>query len=289
VRVPPAEVRIDEPLVRALLGAQHPELAALPLVEVPGGWDNAIWRLGDELAVRLPRREIGAVCARSEHAWLPELAPVVAAPLPTPVGLGEPGHGYPWPWSIVPWLTGDTAAVRPLGPEGVRALGRALFTLHVPAPSQAPVNPYRGVPLAEREDPLPALAALHGGTPPRPLGRVWARALEAEAIAPAAHRVWTHGDLHARNILVAADGGLAGVLDWGDVGAADPAVDLSLLWTVLDPAQHGLFCGGYGPVDGPLLARARGWALAFATIFAGLTDDPGAVAIGRRTLAQLQG
>lgn len=289
MRIPDAEVGIDEDLVRALLRAQHPDLSELPLAAAPGGWDNAMWRLGDALAVRLPRREIGAICAHGEHVWLPELAPALGVPVPAPVRLGDPGEGYPWAWSIVPWLAGEPAEGRPLTAGGAQALGRALFALHVPAPPQAPVSPYRSVPLTEREDPLPALAVLSGGAVPRPLRRVWARALEAEAVAPAAQRVWIHGDLHARNLLVAAGGGLAGIIDWGDVGAGDPAVDLSAMWTVLDPAQHGPFCAGYGPVDGPLLARARGWALAFGAIFAALQDDPGAAALGRRTLARLQG
>lgn len=289
MRIPEAEVGIDEDLVRSLLRAQHPDLAELPLTPGSGGWDNVMWRLGDALAVRLPRRELGAVSARLEHVWLPELAPALGVPVPAPVRLGDPGEGYPWAWSIVPWFEGQTAADRPLAAGGARALGRALFALHVPAPPHAPVSPYRGVPLTEREDPLPALAALGDGDVPQPLRRVWARALEAEAHAPASQRVWIHGDLHARNLLVTAGGGLAGIIDWGDVGVGDPAVDLSAMWTVLDPAQHGPFCAGYGPVDGPLLARARGWALAFGVIFAGLQDDPGAVTLGRRTLARLQG
>lgn len=139
---------------------------------------------------------------------------------------------------------------------------------------------------ADRADPLPDLDALYDDDEvPAALPRVWARALDAE---PQAWPVWTHGDLHARNIVIADDGGLGAVIDWGDLGAADPAVDLSVLWTVLDPALHSAFCAGYGPVDGALHARARGWALIFGVIFAGLADDPGAVTIGERTLLRLQ-
>jgi aminoglycoside phosphotransferase (APT) family kinase protein len=187
---------------------------------------------------------------------------------------------------VVPWYVGETAEARAVRVTGVRALGRALHALHVPAPSEAPRNPHRGPPLAAREDPLPALQALHDSGLPGALARTWHRALEADAPGLP---VWIHGDLHPRNLLVAPDGGLAAILDWGDLGAGDPAVDLSLLWTVLDPADHGVFCAGYGSVEGPLLARARGWALVFGAIFAGLTGDPGAVAIGRRTLTRLQG
>ena len=289
--VPPAELAIDEALVRGLLRAQHPDLAELPLSLVAAGWDNETWRLGDDLAVRVPRRALGGELMLLEQRWLPRLGPAVAAPTPVPVRVGMPvdeadGVIYPWSWSVVPWFTGETAEERALSIIGARALGWALHTIHVPSPPDAPVNPYRGVPLAERPDPLPALDALYDGAVPRALGRVWRRALEAE---PVQLSFWTHGDLHARNILVDAVGAPAAIIDWGDVGAGDPAVDLSLLWTVLDPALHGVFCSGYGPVEGALHDRARGWALVFGVTFAGLTDDPGAVAIGRRTLERLQG
>ncbi|WP_354702001.1 hypothetical protein DSM112329_02347 [Paraconexibacter sp. AEG42_29] len=289
MRVPAAEIDIDEGLVRALLQAQHPDLAGLPLVRAADGWDNVMWRLGPDLAVRLPQRALGAGFARVEHRWLPELARAVAADVPAPVRIGTPTGDYPWTWAIVPWFEGRTADVQPLSPDGVRSLGWALHTLHTPAPADAPVNPYRGVGLVEREDPLPGLEALYDGAVPPALRRGWLRALEAEAVSAAGRPLWVHGDLHARNLVVSGGGDLRAIIDWGDLGAGDPAVDLSCLWTVLEPGQHGLFCAGYGPVDGPLLGRARGWALVFATIFASLEDDPGAVAIGRRTLGLLQG
>lgn len=290
--VPPAELDIDEALVRGLLAAQHPDLAELPLTAAGYGWDNAMWRLGDELAVRIPRRQLGAELMDREQRWLPDLAPRLPTPVPAPMHLGRPSQEvdadatYPWPWSVVPWFTGETADARPLGVEGTRALGSALHALHVRAPKDAPVNPFRGIPLSERPDPLPDLDALYDGAPPRGLGRVWRRALAAPDTG---WRTWTHGDLHARNLLVAPGGRLAAIIDWGDLGVADPAVDLSALWTVLDPGLHGVFCSAYGPVEGTLLERARGWALVFAAIFASLDDDPGAVAIGRRTLERLQG
>lgn len=286
VPIPPAEVAIDAELIGALLHEQHPDLAGLPLALAAEGWDNAMWRLGPELAVRIPRRSLGATLLAVEHRWLPELAGRLPVPVPAPVRVGGPGAGYPWSWGVVPWHRGEIAEARALGAAGVRALGAALHALHVAAPAPAPRNPFRGIPLAAREDPLPALQALHDGAAPRALTRVWRRALAAEAPGPP---VWIHGDLHARNLLVAPGGGLAAVLDWGDLGAGDPAVDLSVMWTVLEPADHGTFCAGYGPVDGPLLARARGWALVFGVVFAGLAGDPGAVALGRRTLARLQG
>lgn len=286
--IPPAEVRVDAALVRALLAEQHPDLAGEAVALAAEGWDNVMFRVGDGLAARLPRRQLGADLLAVEARWLPPLAERLGVPVPAPVRAGGPGCGYPWAWSIVPWHVGETADAHPLRPHGVRDFGRALRALHAPAPADAPVNPFRGVPLAARPDPLPALGALHAGAVPRPLQRVWRRALAA---APPGPPTWTHGDLHARNVLGAPDGGLVAVIDWGDLGAGDPAVDLSALWTVIHPADHTVFCSTYGPVDGPLLDRARGWALVFGTIFAGLDQDqdPDAVALGRRTLARLQG
>ncbi|MCW3041199.1 MAG: serine/threonine protein kinase [Solirubrobacterales bacterium] len=284
--VPPAEIAVDEDLVRGLLRDQHPDLADLPLELVAGGWDNDTWRLGDALAVRVPRRAFAVELIELEQRWLPVLAPALPVPVPAPVRVGGPGADYPWPWSVVPWFAGRTAAARTLSPAGARALGDALHALHVPSAADAPRNPYRSVALAGRPDPLEALEALCDREAPRPLTRCWRRALAA-APAPTTLR-WIHGDLHARNLIVAADGGLAAIIDWGDVAGGDPAVDLSVLWTVLEPGLHGAFCAGYGPVEGALLDRARGWALCFGVIFAALEDDPDAAALGRLTLTRLQ-
>ncbi len=279
--VPAAEVAIDEDLVRALLRAQRPDLAELPLRRAGSGWDNEIWRLGADLAVRLPRRDIAVALLASEQRWVGELGAGLPVDVPTPVCCGVAAEGYPWPWSIVPWLDGATPEGGPFGVVAARQLGATLHALHRPAPAEAPHNPYRSIPLSARPSPLGQLGLLAPGA----LRRVWERALAAPAPA---RRFWIHGDLHVRNLLV-RDGDLGAVIDWGDVCGGDPAVDLSVLWTVLDPVEHVAFCDTYGPVDGDLHARARGWALVFGAIFAGLDDDPGAVAIGRRTLDRLAG
>src|SRR6187551_357583 len=101
--MPAAEVDIDNELVRALLVQPAPELSSLPLELLANGWDNVLFRLGGDLVVRLPRRKVAAVLVDHEHRWLPELAPRLPLPTPTPVHAGEPGEGYPWRWSVVPW------------------------------------------------------------------------------------------------------------------------------------------------------------------------------------------
>ena len=107
VRWPEAEVRVDEGLVNDLLHEQHPDLAGLPLRHVGYGFDNSLWRLGDELLVRLPRRLIAAELISKEQRWLPELAPLLPLPIPIPVRIGRPSRRYRWPWSVVPWLIGE--------------------------------------------------------------------------------------------------------------------------------------------------------------------------------------
>jgi len=146
---PPAEVTLDPARVRALLEAQHPDLAGLPLIEVASGWDNFVFRLGDDLAVRLPRRAIAAPLIEREARWLPELAPRLPLAVPVPVRVGCPSHAFPWAWSVVRWLPGEPASTAPpVDAEATAAvLGRFLRTLHRAAPPDAPRSTWRGIPL----------------------------------------------------------------------------------------------------------------------------------------------
>lgn len=282
--VPPAEVGIDEQLVRGLLADQHPDLAGPPLRFAAAGWDNELWRLGEDLAVRLPRRALGARIIVGEQRWLPELARRLPVPVPAPLRTGVPGRGYPWPWSVVPWLAGETADRTPLSAAGARALGTALRALHDPAPPEAPHNPYRSIPLAQRTPPLPLLE--RAGVTVRDLaalGSLWERALAAP---PAATAAWIHADVHVLNLLTGPAGGLAGILDWGDVCAGDPAVDLGCRWTSLDPEVRPAFDAAYGPIGPELDARARGWALVFAAIVLD-AQAPALVPAARATVHRL--
>src|SRR5262245_2189646 len=150
--MPAAEVSVSPELVRRLLAAQQPDLAHLPVQPMAHGWDNLMYRLGGELAVRLPRRAAAARLIMHEQRWLPAIAPRLPLPVPAPVRTGRPALGYPWPWSIVPFLPGQMAAREPpADPAGAAAsLGGFLAALHAPAPADAPVNPIRGIPLAGR-------------------------------------------------------------------------------------------------------------------------------------------
>ena len=149
---PAAEIEIKPALVHALLRDQHPELADLPLTFMDSGWDNAMFRLGDHLTVRLPRRAESAVLLINEQNWLPSISSHLPLAVPSPVAVGLPGCSYPWRWSILPWLNGQPANESPPSPGEAAAFASFLRALHRPAPAGAPANAVRGCPLAHRAD-----------------------------------------------------------------------------------------------------------------------------------------
>ena len=288
--IPRAEVSIDEERVRELLRAQHPDLAELTLEVLPSGWDNAMFRLGEDLAIRLPRRELAAALILNEQRWLPLVAPALPLKVPLPVRVGVPQGWYPWSWSIVPWVEGETAEfAAPDGDQG-ETLAEFFGALHRPAPAEAPRNPYRGVPLQQREPQFrDRVAKLQGRSHAIDTAvlDLWAKALAAPLGATA---TWIHGDLHPRNILC-AHGRIAGVIDWGDMAQGDRASDLAAVWMLLptlDARRRAI--AACATVDVDTWARARGWAVLYAAIFldAALESDPGMAAMGEQTLRRLK-
>jgi aminoglycoside phosphotransferase (APT) family kinase protein len=287
---PAAEVDVDIQLAGKLLCSQHPDMAHLPLAAVGSGWDNCVFRLGDEWALRLPRRGAAAILIENEQRWLPSLRAHLPLEVPAPVRLGVAQYGYPWSWSIVPWIVGETADLTPPD-EGQGVVLAAFFqALHRPAPAAAPVNPYRGVPLARRAvhfHERVAELSLKTDVVDRQLLSLWDDALRAPAdTAP----TWIHGDLHPRNVLI-ADGRLRGVIDWGDLAQGDRAVDLAAIWMLLPHVRdRERAMAGCNSVSEATWVRARGWALLLAVILlrAGLGNDPPMAAIARSTLERLR-
>ncbi|MFF1529408.1 aminoglycoside phosphotransferase family protein [Cellulomonas sp. NPDC058312] len=297
---PPAEVVLGTDLVRALLAAQHPDLAALPLGPAVHGWDNATYRLGDDLAVRLPRRAAAARLVEHEQQWLPVLARLSPVPVPAPVRRGRPTSGYPWAWSVVPWFDGRPAADQPVT-ERTRwagTLAEALHALHVTAPTGAPVNPVRGGALAGRSTALRERLAAGHLDPLLPGTRAPAEDLWADALhAPAwpGPPVWVHGDPHPANLLV-RDGTLAALLDFGDVTAGDPACDLATAWLTFDADGRAAFRArtdeladaAGADADPGRWRRAAGWALVMASAMVTHgDDDPVIAAIGAHAVREL--
>jgi aminoglycoside phosphotransferase (APT) family kinase protein len=255
------------------------------------GWDNVMCRIGDGLAARLPRRAMAVKLLLHEQRSLPVLAPRLPLPVPVPLRIGRPGLGYPWPWSIVPFLPGRPAAQNP--PTDLRdaavSLGRFLAALHAPAPPNAPVNPFRGIPLADRVAKHAESLALLGGRVDRDaVVRLWHAALAVPAWD--GPPLWLHGDLHPANILVHR-GRVSAVIDFGDVTSGDPAGDLSIAWMLLPAEDHKAFQDAYRAtatyrVDDACWARAKGWALTMSLVYLANSADNALIAsIGQRTLS----
>ncbi len=286
--MPPAEVHIDESLVRALLRGQHPDLAKLPIGTTHEGWDNVTIRIGDKLAVRLPRRRLGAALSATELDWIPIVGAAWTFPTPRALRVGEPNERYPWRWSVVPWLEGSPAYEAPLNADGARDVGAALAQVHQPAPADAPINPFRSRPLADRAERLDlrleALEVEHGDKVRAEVAR---GLFQAGARQPTGPITWTHLDLHGSNILT-LNGRLSGLLDWGDSAAGDPAADLGQALVLVGREKFTELtrayadAGGAAATDGSLSEsaskRIEAEAIAYAALLAGVGEGDHAAA-----------
>ncbi|MBT2228981.1 aminoglycoside phosphotransferase family protein [Nonomuraea sp. NEAU-A123] len=252
---------IDEKLVRSLLHEQHPDLVELGLHQGTIGWSNQLWRLGDELAVRLPRRAHASPGLRNEQLWLPVLAPRLPLPVPTPFRIGEPSACFPWPWTVVTWVPGEPGDRAPIshGHHTADILAGFLRALHLNAPTEAPANPIRSFPFRtfthEFDRRVEAVASRIAVTDVR---AVWDEALSApDWEGPP---VWLHADLHPANVVVSG-GTISGVIDFGELCAGDPATDLAAAWLILPEGAATRFFDAYENVDEAMIRRARGWAV----------------------------
>lgn len=276
---PPREVTIDAELVRQLVREQAPDYLDLEPVFAEEGWDNVVFRMGDALAARIPRRQVGADLLLAEQNWLDEAASALELEVPRHIFKGKPTEYYPWSWSIVAWVEGRAADVEPMRPDQAAPLARQLRLLHRRAPENAPFNPFRSTSLLARADEMfGRLDRL--GLPD--LAPVWQRAISLPAPQ---ERVWIHGDLHPGNVIV-RDGHLAGIIDWGDLCHGDPAGDLAAGYYFFDPEPAGrAFFEAYGATPEER-TRAAGWAIAVVAAILE-ADDPRHVPSARRIAAQL--
>lgn len=267
--VPAAEIDITEPLVRALLAEQHPDLADHPLTFVANGWDNAIVRVGHDLLARLPRRQLGADLVEHEQRWLPGLVDRLPLPIPAPVRVGRPSATFPWAWSICPWFEGEVAADVPLADPGREAarLGSFVAALHAVPADGAPANPHRGQPMAELRSRVETNLGRLGDDDAPDVMAVFDRfASVPDWSGPP---VLLHGDLHTANVLVVG-GTIGAVLDFGDLTSGDPAVDLAIGWMLFDGDDLSAFrraAGGGEPIGDDTWSRAQAWAVHFAVVY----------------------
>ncbi len=287
------EIATDAHLVRRLLAARFPDWANLPIVPVhSSGTDNAMYRLGDDMAVRLPRAEWAQGQIDKEQRWLPILAPRLPLAIPVPLAKGEPTDEYPCSWSIQRWLPGENAIVAHIADPRRAAADLAGFVaaLHgIDSPAAPPPgrsDSSRGVPLARRDAATrEAIASLDGVVDTTAAAAAWEAALGEPPWSAAP--VWIHGDLTPGNLLVDS-GRLTAVLDFATLAVGDPACDLAVAWSFLSAETRPVFRAVLG-VDEATWARGRGWALSLALIVLPyyMHTNPVMVAGAHRTIAEV--
>ncbi|GAA1675727.1 aminoglycoside phosphotransferase family protein [Nonomuraea maheshkhaliensis] len=255
---------ITAALVRKLVDTQFPQWAASPLELLdPAGSDHVIYRLGEQLSVRLPRHGGAIRQAQKEFEWLPRLAPHLPLAIPVPVGVGEPDFGYPWRWAVSRWLEGEVATVETLADSSTAAVQLAEFLTALqrrgPEYAREPHPDLTAQPLADRDHATrAAIAEVSDIFDPAAMTALWNEALNA----PEWDRspVWFHGDFHTGNLLT-IDCRLSAVIDFGGLGIGDPACDLMIAFTLMSPTSRAAFRTTLG-LDDATWTRGRGWALA---------------------------
>jgi aminoglycoside phosphotransferase (APT) family kinase protein len=284
------EATIDVPLVSRLVATQFPQWAGLPITKVrSAGTDNAIYRLGDDMAVRLPRRTWVAANVTKEQHWLPRLAPLLPLAVPAPLALGTPGEGFPFPWLVCGWIDGRDAASEPHIdlPDAAVKLGRFVAALERIDTTGGPPS-FRGGPVSIHDDSVRSKIrdrGADGTVDPQLAAAVWETALAA----PPWDRdpVWVHADLYPMNLL-ARHRRLTAVIDFGGLGLGDPAIDMLPAWAWLTAQTRGLF-RAEAKADDATWKRGRGWGLGLGLGAAHFfrVSNPAWAAIGRRAVAEV--
>jgi aminoglycoside phosphotransferase (APT) family kinase protein len=295
-----ADVEIDEPLVRALLDEQFPELSAGTVRFLGKGWDNSVWVVDDRWTFRFPRRAIAIPGVERELTVLPQVARLLPVRVPVPILVGSPSERFPWPFFAYRPLPGvEPADARLSEDERVEAgaqLARFLRALHAPE-TRAAIDPEGVLPVDfnRRADMAVRVPRARENLGQLREMKLWRAPVEVERIFAAAEKlppasgelVLVHGDLHLRHVLM-ADGALSAVIDWGDVCLADPCVDLVLAWSLLTPAGRERFLSEYGPVTAEQLLRSRVLAILLDSMLVRYAHDAGHVSLQREAGAALE-
>jgi aminoglycoside phosphotransferase (APT) family kinase protein len=271
---------ITPELVSRLVANQFPQWAELPVRPVDAdGWDNATFRLGEHMSVRLPSSQAYVEQVDKEHRWLPILASQLPLPIPEPLAKGKPSSDFPRPWSVYRWIGGQTAAAGQIADlsEFAADLADFLAALYKVDPSGGPLpgphNFFRGGPPAYYDaETRAALAELDGHIDTDLAAEVWEAALASHWAGPP---VWFHGDAQPGNLLLDSSGRLSAVIDFGTSGIGDPACDTTIAWTFLSGPSSRVFKDRL-PVDSATWTRGRGWAIwkAMKVLVGALEHDP---------------
>jgi aminoglycoside phosphotransferase (APT) family kinase protein len=283
---------IDVALVERLIATQFRQWSGLPVTPVEvDGWDNRTYRLGDEMTVRLPTATGYVAAVEKENHWLPRLAPSLPVAIPSVLGIGVPGQGYPFPWSVRGWIPGETAERARIDDLPGFAISVAEFILalrHCDA-TDGPLGGlhswYRGASPAHYDDGTRRyLTELEGHVDTVHAAVVWEAALAAPWHGDP---VWFHGDIAGGNLLV-VDGKLTAVIDFGTSGVGDPACDLVIAWTMFSGESRAAFRDAVGQ-DAEMWARARGWALwkALLVLTECLETDPEDASATRQVIDEI--
>lgn len=279
---------ISLPLVRELLSAQFPQWATLPLTKVASdGTVNAIYRLGSDMCVRLPRiPEVDEQIA-NEQQWLPQLAPLLPLAIPTPLGKGIPQANYPWHWSVYRWLDGNNTFMTPIHNLQQAAIDLAQFlkALHLIPTTGAPFSTRSGPLSSQNNDVIAAIKSLYGMIDTKRITYIWEECLRV----PLWHKppVWMHGDLLPANLLTHQDR-LTAVIDFGLFGIGDPACDLIPAWSTFTAETRDIFRSTLA-IDDATWIRGRGWALSIGLIILPYykQTNPGLYAVGERMITEV--
>lgn len=287
------ETNTNESLVHRLITSQFPQWSHLSIRALSSaGTDNALYRLGDEMVVRLPRVYSASKQIDKEHQWLPRLAPYLPLAIPHPLVKGEPTDDYVWHWSIYQWLAGEDATVTPVADEHQTAVTLAEFLLALhrvdltggPLPGEH--NFFRGVPLSMRDKSTrSAITSLQNIFDVKIILKVWDNSLKASSWDKPP--CWIHGDLIPTNLLV-QNGRLSAVIDFGGLGMGDPACDLLIAWNFLSAKARNTFRTTLS-VDDDTWTRGRGWALSMGLIALDYYQEtnPVLARIARRSISEV--
>lgn len=295
-----AEVRIDIDLAKKLIESQFPELLPLKVEPKGEGWDNVVLQVNDEFLFRFPRRKIAVELLENEARLLPKLRPKLPLAIPELVYQGRPEFGFPWPFLGYRFLEGITACKAHLTEtERTRlapTLAKFLFDLHQISEQEAitmgAIPDQLGRLDVKTRIPqiLDYLNRLKDLNLFEDMSSLHAIVDQSKSLGDTGKKTLVHGDLYVRHLLIGSDRALTGIIDWGDVHFGNPALDLSIVFTVLPPDSHKIFFETYGKISEEtwLLARFRGLLSTFVTtVYAHSIGDSDLLEEGKKSLGYL--